>query len=61
VLHSSGSPTGAAPKPLDALSEDLAFREFFRLQESFEWNGRVAASRQVGGCILRLYSGNKAH
>ncbi len=29
----------SSPKPLEALSEDLAFREFFRLQESFEWNG----------------------
>lgn len=24
---------------LSALAEDLAFQEFFRLQESFEWNG----------------------
>lgn len=30
----------AAPKTLQALSDDLAFREFFRLQESFEWNGK---------------------
>ena len=29
----------AAPKTLQALSDDLAFRDFFRLQESFEWNG----------------------
>jgi hypothetical protein len=27
------------PKKLGALSEDPAFREFFRLQEGFEWNG----------------------
>lgn len=39
VLHNSDFTTSASPKPLDALSEDLAFREFFRLQESFEWNG----------------------
>jgi len=28
------------PKKLGALVEDLAFREFFRLQEGFEWNGQ---------------------
>jgi hypothetical protein len=27
------------PKKLGQLSDDLAFREFFRLQEGFEWNG----------------------
>lgn len=29
-----------SPKKLGALAEDLAFREFFRLQEGFEWNGK---------------------
>jgi hypothetical protein len=29
----------ATPKKLEQLSDDLAFREFFRLQEGFEWNG----------------------
>ncbi|KAJ9660737.1 hypothetical protein H2201_006816 [Coniosporium apollinis] len=29
---------GSSPKKLGALVEDLAFREFFRLQEGFEWN-----------------------
>lgn len=28
------------PKKLSALADDLAFREFFRLQEGFEWNGK---------------------
>lgn len=44
---SKRQPGAAAPKPddnatvkgLSSLSEDLAFREFFRLQENFEWNG----------------------
>ena len=27
------------PKKLGELSEDPAFREFFRLQDGFEWNG----------------------
>ena len=27
------------PKNLGELSEDPAFREFFRLQDGFEWNG----------------------
>lgn len=29
----------STPKKLGQLSEDPAFREFFRLQEGFEWNG----------------------
>ncbi|KAL8865011.1 MAG: hypothetical protein Q9174_007122, partial [Haloplaca sp. 1 TL-2023] len=28
----------ARPKDLASLSEDPAFREFFKLQEGFEWN-----------------------
>lgn len=31
-----------SPKKLGALVEDLAFREFFRLQEGFEWNGELS-------------------
>lgn len=27
------------PKTLASLSEDPAFREFYKLQEGFEWNG----------------------
>ena len=32
------SPTDAPGKSLADLSADLAFREFFKLQEGFEWN-----------------------
>jgi hypothetical protein len=35
----------ATTKKLEQLSDDLAFREFFRLQEGFEWNG--ASTRQT--------------
>jgi len=31
----------APQKHIYDLVDDLAFREFFRLQESFEWNGNV--------------------
>jgi len=37
------APSPAEPKKLDALAEDPAFREFFRLQEGFEWNGKHSA------------------
>lgn len=30
------------PKDLASLEEDPAFREFFKLQEGFEWNGTNA-------------------
>lgn len=39
------SPTPHPGKSLAELSEDLAFREFFKLQEGFEWN---VAMRLVG-------------
>lgn len=29
-----------APKPLSDLADDPAFREFFKLQEGFQWNGK---------------------
>lgn len=32
------------PKDLASLSEDPAFREFFKLQEGFEWNGEIATT-----------------
>ena len=32
----------STPKKLGQLAEDPAFREFFRLQEGFEWNGTYA-------------------
>lgn len=36
-----GEQSQQSPKKLGALAEDLAFREFFRLQEGFEWNGEL--------------------
>jgi len=36
-----GEQQQATPKKLSRLAEDLAFREFFRLQEGFEWNGET--------------------
>jgi len=33
-----------AKKGLEALAQDLAFREFWRLQENFEWNGALLLS-----------------
>jgi hypothetical protein len=41
----------STPKKLGQLSEDLAFREFFRLQEGFEWNGKKGIQRD-----MRLYT-----
>lgn len=35
-----GEQQESTPKKLGQLSEDPAFREFFRLQEGFEWNGK---------------------
>jgi hypothetical protein len=40
---------GTAPKSLHQVAEDPAFREFFRLQESFEWNGEPEQSLHRGG------------
>ncbi|KAL1598430.1 hypothetical protein SLS59_006714 [Nothophoma quercina] len=39
-----------APKKLGELSEDPAFREFFRLQDGFEWN----VTTRVADCLERL-------
>jgi hypothetical protein len=36
-----GEQQESTPKKLGHLSEDPAFREFFRLQEGFEWNGEM--------------------
>lgn len=33
-------PDGKNPKSLQEVAEDPAFREFFRLQENFGWNGK---------------------
>jgi hypothetical protein len=35
-----GEQAQSTPKKLGQLAEDPAFREFFRLQEGFEWNGK---------------------
>lgn len=37
-LLSFGGPQ-LVPKSLSELKDDLAFREFFKLQEGFQWNG----------------------
>ena len=37
-----GEQQPSTPKKLGQLGEDLAFREFFRLQEGFEWNGELS-------------------
>lgn len=34
-----GEQQEGTPKKLGELSDDPAFREFFRLQDGFEWNG----------------------
>lgn len=37
------------PKELAQLKDDAAFREFFKLQEGFEWNGEPAScTTQIG-------------
>ncbi|KAB2581373.1 putative cell division control protein 14 protein [Lasiodiplodia theobromae] len=46
----NGSRGPSEPKQLSALHGDPAFREFFRLQEGFEWN---VASRLIA-CLERL-------
>ncbi|KAH7067555.1 cell division protein Cdc14 [Paraphoma chrysanthemicola] len=45
-----GEQEAATPKKLGHLSGDLAFREFFRLQEGFEWN----VATRVADCLERL-------
>lgn len=35
-----GDDGAAQPKELASLKDDPAFREFFKLQEGFEWNGK---------------------
>ena len=32
-------PKESTPKDLGSLKDDAAFREFFKLQEGFQWNG----------------------
>lgn len=38
-LISPGHGAQTGPKELSILKDDAAFREFFKLQEGFEWNG----------------------
>ncbi|EOD49715.1 putative cell division control protein 14 protein [Neofusicoccum parvum] len=47
---SASKKTSSEPKSLGALHGDPAFREFFRLQEGFEWN---VATRLIA-CLERL-------
>lgn len=37
------------PKPLSGLRDDPAFREFFKLQEGFQWNGASTPNRNAYG------------
>ncbi|KAF2825985.1 cell division control 14, SIN component [Ophiobolus disseminans] len=45
-----GEQQESTPKKLGQLSEDPAFREFFRLQEGFEWN----VATRVADCLERI-------
>jgi hypothetical protein len=51
----NGQDAGAARKDLAQLSEDPAFREFFKLQEGFEWN---VSLRLIGTLDRLLAKGN---
>lgn len=39
-------------KSLDNLRDDAAFREFFRLQDGFQWNGEIQRPQQNGCHVL---------
>jgi hypothetical protein len=45
-----GEQQQSTPKKLGQLAEDLAFREFFRLQDGFEWNGTHKWTINVRTC-----------
>lgn len=48
-LNGGAVDDGAAPpKELASLKDDPAFREFFKLQEGFEWNGKREISCTSG-------------
>lgn len=48
-LNGGAVDDGAAPpKELASLKDDPAFREFFKLQEGFEWNGKRKISCTSG-------------
>jgi hypothetical protein len=63
---SMGEQQESTPRKLSQLSEDPAFREFFRLQEGFEWNGEThtvalrfnadqnTVATRVADCLERL-------
>ena len=52
-MRSSGAPQ-PVPKALTDLNDDPAFREFFKLQEGFQWNGQWS-SCEFPGYIGSLY------
>lgn len=41
VIADEGDDAEQRPKALAELEDDPAFREFFKLQEGFEWNGMI--------------------
>lgn len=41
VANNAAEQQQQVPKDLAMLREDPAFREFFKLQEGFEWNGKL--------------------
>lgn len=49
--HSQGDKL-APPKQLSQVCQDPAFREFFRLQEGFEWNGKSRLGCAACGTAL---------
>lgn len=48
MLHGAAQPV---PKALTDLKDDPAFREFFKLQDGFQWNGMFLPSDwAISGC-----------
>ena len=43
------------PKELSQLKDDPAFREFFKLQEGFEWNGKYTVPNLPSKLQLTLF------
>jgi hypothetical protein len=50
IANATATPAAAAPKELAQLQHDPAFREFFKLQEGFEWNCAI----RLLECLERL-------
>ena len=44
VIDNGAAAKKQAPKALAQLKDDPAFREFFKLQDGFEWNGALLLS-----------------